>query len=137
MIFNWKDYFLLAQQLVEKANNSSIAEAMQRSAISRAYYSAFIGTLRYLEENGLFIPNMDDKNSKHSAVIKMCEAGPERKLRSIGSSLRQLRHKRTQADYEDEFEKITEVVNLSISKAEKVQQLVDELSQKSNQPHKM
>lgn len=48
MSFHWSDYLELAEELQSKAVTSIIHEAYLRTAISRAYYAAFITARNYL-----------------------------------------------------------------------------------------
>ena len=50
MSFNWSEYLALAQQLAGKAQISATQESRLRSAISRAYYSAFIQARNHLRD---------------------------------------------------------------------------------------
>lgn len=52
-MFGWEDYLALATYLGNNANNQgSLKDAMLRTAISRAYYSAFNFAKFYLTSNG-------------------------------------------------------------------------------------
>ena len=58
MSFNWSEYLGLAQQLAGKAQISATRESRLRSAISRAYYAAFILARNYLrDEESTSIPD--------------------------------------------------------------------------------
>lgn len=60
MRFNWSDYFKLAQELVRQSLRSRIKEAKLRSAISRAYYAAYIKARNHLrDKDGVTIPRRD------------------------------------------------------------------------------
>jgi len=71
-----------------------------RSAISRAYYAAFIKARNYLQEReGLTIPT---KNS-HQYVINQFRDSPDNMREKIGNRLEVLRVYRNQADYDNTF----------------------------------
>ncbi len=51
MSFNWDDYLFLAQELATHPSNFPNQEARLRSAISRAYYSAFCKARDFLRDD--------------------------------------------------------------------------------------
>ena len=70
MSFNWSEYLALAQQLAGKAQISATQESRLRSAISRAYYAAFIKGRNYLrDEESISIP----EQQTHKFVIQQFE----------------------------------------------------------------
>jgi len=100
MSFNWSEYLGLAQQLAGKALISATQESRLRSAISRAYYAAFIQARNYLrDQDGLAIPT----HNTHEYVINQFTNSSDRDRQEIGSSLKRLRIGRNQADYDDTF----------------------------------
>ncbi|MDF0552110.1 hypothetical protein [Kamptonema sp. UHCC 0994] len=65
MKFNWSEYLALAQQLAGKSQISATQESRLRSAISRAYYAAFIQARNYLRDTmGLSIPRKNTHPKK-------------------------------------------------------------------------
>lgn len=73
-------------------------EAYKRSAVSRAYYGAFMCTKKYLAEIGE-LPKNDNGNSHEAIWYALRNLGPkERIIANIGFNLKS---KRQQADYEN------------------------------------
>lgn len=74
MSFNWSEYLDLAQQLAGKAPISATQESRLRSAISRAYYAAFIQARNRLRDgDSLSIP----LDRTHQYVIRQFKNSPE------------------------------------------------------------
>ncbi|MGK7900010.1 MAG: hypothetical protein AB4352_01100 [Hormoscilla sp.] len=74
MSFNWSEYLGLAQQLAGKALISATQESRLRSAVSRAYYAAFIQARNYLrDQDGLAIPTWNT----HEYVINQFRNSPD------------------------------------------------------------
>jgi len=64
MSFDWSEYLSVAQELASGANTSANKEAKLRSAISRAYYAAFILARSYLRDREeLLILRTNDAHS--------------------------------------------------------------------------
>jgi hypothetical protein len=112
MYFNWVEYLLLAKEMASPSLGLSIShyranpESKERSAISRAYYAAFIMMRNYLstsDENFLRSLNSNGRRISHEQVICYLEKSSDRKLKSLGEDLRTLRNKRNQADYDNVF----------------------------------
>ena len=96
MSFDWHDYFLFAQKLTANPNLPGPEEAALRSAISRAYYSAYIQSRRWAEARGLII-----SGSTHKAVIDYFKQSRDKSQKNIGYELDRLRLYRTEADYDN------------------------------------
>ncbi|MBC6475923.1 MAG: HEPN domain-containing protein [Hormoscilla sp. GM102CHS1] len=96
MSFDWSQYLHLARELAEKTTD----EAKMRSAISRAYYAAFIKARNYLQEwEGLTIPTQNT----HQYVIDQFRNSEEQVRKNIGNRLNRLRLYRNQSDYDNTF----------------------------------
>lgn len=117
MSFNWSDYLTLAQQLAGKANISSSQESRLRSAISRAYYAAFIQARNYLRDRmGISIPL---KNT-HQFVISQFQNNTDPRYQEIGTGLRILRSERNRADYKDTVPRLPIVTRQTLRLAAKL-----------------
>ena len=123
MSFDWTHLLIVARQLANDAN--LLAEAKCRSAINRAYYSAF-GSTRYfliLKGNNSL---QGEQPGIHDEVIKACEKLGQIdncNVYSIGNKLKQLLRSRKNADYEIDFEgkdfkEMQEVANKAIDRAQ-------------------
>src|SRR4051812_17673884 len=98
MSFNWTEYLTLAQTLAQQAPGSPTPEALLRSAISRAYYAAFIqarNRLRDVERRP--VPRRD----VHEYVIRQFTNSRDYKRQKVGKNLVRLREHRTRADYDN------------------------------------
>ncbi len=96
MSFDWSQYLHLARELAEETTD----ETKMRSAISRAYYAAFIKARNYLQEReGLTIPTQNS----HQYVINQFKDSQEKVCEKIGNRLKRLRNRRNQADYDNTF----------------------------------
>jgi len=99
MSWDWGDYLALASDLAKEANRPPLQEAKYRSAISRAYYSAFQKAYdRLTQVDGKAMPSV--KTNKHYWVIQDFESSKDKTRRKIGADLDRLRRDRNVADYD-------------------------------------
>lgn len=103
MTFDWSEYLQLARELAGKTTTSSSQEAKLRSAISRAYYAAFVKARNFLLQDGLTIP----RENAHQYVINQFRNSSEAVRRDLGEKLQILRNFRNKADYNDTYPKLT------------------------------
>src|SRR4028119_2002178 len=105
MKFDWSEYFYLARELAETSE-----EAKLRSAVSRAYYSAFClarNYLRDIEQDPTLSRNKTYDINVHKHVAdefihhKSNHKSKSKTMREIGNDLKRLRNMRNKADYED------------------------------------
>lgn len=88
-----------------------------RSAISRAYYAAFIQARNYLrDQDGLAIPTQNT----HEYVINQFRNSADEERQKIGRQLRRLRQRRNQADYDDTFANLQAIAKTSLKLAAKI-----------------
>jgi uncharacterized protein (UPF0332 family) len=123
MPFDWNQYLILAKSLAE-ANQD---EARLRSAVSRAYYSAFKLALIRAEANG-YRDRVDETGSSHKLLWDLygrnrgsadcCE------LSLIGP---RMKRRRVKADYNSEYARLAEDVRDAISDADKCVELLSRL----------
>ena len=100
MSFNWSDYLILAQNLVDKTS-FPCQEAEFRSAISRAYYGAYCSTRNYLNGKGCNIPKTGEAHKLVREILSCKQGYP---FRQIESDLGRLWGHRKNADYDDQFQ---------------------------------
>ena len=98
MSFDWNDYLTLAQELHQQSSSSNIKEAKLRSAISRAYYAAFIQARNFLLNQGQLLPS---DGQVHRLVAEQFNLGQDLVWRDVGRKLRVLRLARNRADYDE------------------------------------
>lgn len=109
-MFDWIEYFDLACSLAQRED-----EASQRSAVSRAYYAAFCSARNKLRREGLQIP---ETGEAHRLVWERYESHTDKDRRSIGQNGKRLKRQRTKVDYDDEVERLDQVVKDAMTKAE-------------------
>jgi uncharacterized protein (UPF0332 family) len=105
--FDWRKYLELSRSLYEqsKVNRFVDCEAELRTAISRAYYSAFHMSLWFLRERSGSNFNSSRTGDDHAAVIFHLKNSGTRELQNAGRILGNLRNDRNKADYESSFQK--------------------------------
>ena len=101
MKFDWSEYFNLAKELAETSK-----EAELRSAVSRAYYSAFGLARNYLRDiqqyPRLWRNKTYDINAHQYVAEKFIyNQSKSQTMIEIGKDLSRLRKMRNKADYED------------------------------------
>jgi uncharacterized protein (UPF0332 family) len=103
--FNWGDYLTLAISL-----SANPDEASQRSAISRAYYSAFHAATIHAQANGY-----SERN--HRRLWKMYHSDTDlnsRRLSAIGDQMKQARE---EADYAAQVARVGDVMTDQLARA--------------------
>lgn len=114
-LFNWEDYLLLAESLVQA---QMLSEASKRTAISRAYYAAFHIASSYLASNQLV--QLRHLGSDHALVWKTMVTQNDNRLRSLqrkGFAL--LRH-RQRADYDTSFASVNSDMTIALQLAKDI-----------------
>jgi uncharacterized protein (UPF0332 family) len=101
MKFDWSEYFNLAKELGETSK-----EAELRSAVSRAYYSAFCLARNYLRDIQQYPRLWRNKTYEINAHQYVAEKfiynqSKSQTMIEIGKDLSRLRKMRNKADYED------------------------------------
>lgn len=96
--FCWTHYYDLAEDMRKRSLDNSQDEAIDRSIISRAYYSAFCSCKEYLikyheKSYGL-------SSNTHEEVCEDLIETQEKKLKETAHFLRMLRKNRNKADYD-------------------------------------
>jgi len=100
MGFNWAEYLELAERLC-KSND----EASQRSAISRAYYSAFHAANNRALANNY---RRSEDGTTHQSLWSYYERNPNEECQRIAIIGKRLLEKRVRADYRDTYARIGE-----------------------------
>lgn len=118
MSFDWLQYLILAKELDGQATAPASPEARRRSAISRAYYAAFIGARNYLQkQEGHSIPKTSDA---HKYVSEQFKRSSDPVRQDIGRKLERLRTTRNQADYNDTATGLFTNTKIAIKRAEQI-----------------
>lgn len=117
MSFDWSDYLSVAKELANIAATTN-QEAKLRSAISRAYYAAFIKARNHLRDReGLLIPRTSDA---HSYVSQQFKSSPNAVRQLLAEKLVRLRRFRRQADYVDTFPGLTGITQTALRLSQEV-----------------
>jgi uncharacterized protein (UPF0332 family) len=116
MSFDWGDFLKVAEILHDGASGAKLEEAMFRIAISRAYYAAFCLCRNWKEDNGKTIPAKD----AHKFIIELYENSEDEMEIAIGQKLRRLRHRRNEADYDDEVNNLDKLSRLALKDSREI-----------------
>jgi hypothetical protein len=125
MNFDWLEYLNLAEELAGRSGSSSNQEAKLRSAISRAYYAAFIKARNYLRDTeGIKVPFDRDI---HLFVQNQFKHHPDKNRQKIGQWLGILRVTRNKADYDDKVKRLPRITQRILTMAAEVIASLDKL----------
>ncbi len=107
-MFEWSDFLSVAEDLVVQAQlpDCEKPEALLRSAISRAYYAAFIVLRNYLrdvEHNPNVSSSFADLIRVHTIVRSELERSPKRVHWWAADLMRRMRTLRNRADYDNDY----------------------------------
>src|SRR4051794_36056323 len=97
MSFDWQHYLDLTKELATKPAGSSNIEARLRSAISRAYYTAYHIAQDYLKKRGPYSTEVGTYS--HKDIITQYFCGSSETHNDIASDLNTLFDYRKKADY--------------------------------------
>ena len=118
MSFDWKNLLNFARQMeLDAGNNPAIAEAMYRSAVSRAYFGAFCYARNYAKSFLKYQPKQDERD--HGSLRAHLKS---KRHQGDADRLERLRQWRNDADYLDElpWSNVQSVVATAIAEAEKI-----------------
>ena len=118
MSFDWREYLVLAEALLQARTRLAQEEACCRTAVSRAYYAGYgVARTRARDQDGLQLPATGDA---HQRVITHYRQGPSALHRAVGNNLRRLRRVRNRADYDDQLEQPVAVAQFAVRRARQV-----------------
>ena len=125
MSFDWGQYLTLAEELSRRSTTPANLEARQRTAISRAYYAAFVSARNYLRDyKKLPIPQTAEA---HRDVAQHFRHNAETSNQTIADNLRRLRLYRNQADYTDKFPGLTATTEIVLELSKEVISILESL----------
>lgn len=121
MIFDWEDFWTLAEKLAREAPTqpASLANAMRRTAISRAYYAVFGSAANWLRVHHPTHP-LSGHGEIHQNVVDFFLFSQLSAHQEIGRSLQRLRGRRNQADTNATITNIESLVGDSLFDANRV-----------------
>ncbi len=118
MSFDWSQYLNLAKELADQPTTAANQEAKLRTAISRAYYVAFILARNYLRDSeGYAIPKTGDA---HRYVWEQYKLNPDSRQQLIANNLKRLKGYRNQADYVDTFPGLSGIALIALTLADEI-----------------
>ena len=118
MSFDWREYLVLAEALLQARTRLAQEEACCRAAVSRAYYAVYgVARNRARDQDGLQLPATGDA---HQRVITHSRQGPSALHRTVGNTLRRRRRVRNRADYDDQLEQPVALAEFAVRRARQV-----------------
>lgn len=123
-MYSWDSYLSIAQSLSKLAHGKigDRAEALKRTAISRAYYSSFHIAKKYAEAVNYVQPTSG--GDTHKALSNWFSNSPDNNLKQIGADLFNLKRNRRKADYDDSFTDLDKKVLETVEGAEEIIRLL-------------
>ena len=115
MAFDWQEYLSLSRLLLSQKGSFPNEEAVLRSAVSRAYFSAFCYARNYALTRQGFYPT---KRAEDHGDLKLHFRS--RGMNVIVSKLDELRQWRNLCDYDDTTNNLEVMAKNAISRAEYV-----------------
>jgi hypothetical protein len=98
MVFDGNESLHVAQFLGGKNNGPCTPESIQRAAISRAYFAAFVHALYYeIDNDGFQQSPLDERGKDHGLLRKHFR---DHKKHKIASELKELHNWRKTCDYD-------------------------------------
>jgi hypothetical protein len=117
MAFDWREYLNLSRLLQGQTGQTAFIEAALRSAVSRAYYSAFCHARNYARDRQGYV-SAKKKWKDHGLVRK--HFSRRRGQTRVAGLLGSLRQWRNDCDYRDTVGDLDKMVTESIKSAEDV-----------------
>ena len=114
MPFDWREYLELARYLAALSNTRHSEEASRRSAVSRAYYSAFCYMRNFAERNlGFHRTRIADDHRQLRILLKKHNV-------KLASYLNTLRIWRNKCDYDVEVNDLDHFIQNAIAYANEI-----------------
>jgi hypothetical protein len=122
MSFDWKEYFTLAQFIVNQKRDDFSQETALRCAVSRSYYAAFCYARNYARDKFGYDPSYDrdDHFLLRDYFKELGEKSNNLNLLEVASCLDKLRQKRNSCDYDDEIYAPTFMWEMAIGETKEV-----------------
>jgi hypothetical protein len=124
MTFDFAEYLVLARELRGERDRTSSMEAKFRSAISRAYYAAYMISCNNLREERVEIPS---DVTGHERVPMILQGSSDIRKRLIGEKLERLRRSRNSADYGKEISQLEKASSGAVLEASNIINLFERI----------
>lgn len=115
MVFDWREYFNLAQFLQGQSGISYTQEAAFQCAVSRAYYAAFCHARNYAHDQHGFSPRSTSED--HQRVRNHFRG---RGMVEISRKLENLRQWRNSCDYNDIVPNVPHILTSAIAQSQEI-----------------
>lgn len=118
---DWKGYYRLAKRL----NNMTGVTGAKRSAVSRAYYAAFMTAFSNISSttyDALFRREMGNRKVRphHKLVADFYKSSTNPREQKIGNDLSMMHKYRCQCDYDEKIENQLKITDLTLITAKDV-----------------
>lgn len=130
MSFDWNGYLTIAKKLkvsTDAATQNNNTEALQRTAVSRAYYAMYHLAEDFAKANFGYVPSQNGHNQYHSDIrteYKKQSNNPSHQ--EVGKILFQLHKARRDCDYEaDGIGNVKSLLGSAIIQADKVKAILN------------
>ena len=112
--FDWANYLTFAEELAKRSD-----EAALRSAISRAYYSAYCKARNRLGESGIAV-----RTNSHKWLWDYFRRSGNGEIRRLGLNGDRLRMARNRADYDNVYQDLISSVPTALLRAKQIVQRI-------------
>jgi uncharacterized protein (UPF0332 family) len=118
--FDWSEYLLLAEELCDERPDRGTAgtEARRRTAVSRAYYAAFLSARNRLRDADGVVDQGILRSHRRMAAEFEHDGDVQRRL--IGIALSRLRANRVACDYDDAIDGLEALAAAGIFRAKAI-----------------
>ena len=126
MSFDWSEFLRLSESLVGATGRAPIEQSKLRTAISRAYYSAFCATRDHLADQGEIAPTGSPDDHK---LVQAHLEGGDKNRRRIRGKLGPLRVRRNSADYDARISSPRRSAAWAVKIAQEIEKSLHQLKQ--------
>jgi hypothetical protein len=131
-MFDWNEYFKLAENFSKQAPYPFGSEAYMRTAVSRAYYAAYHKVRKFAEKtDGVLLAEIKNeeisdmrggnrRRGDHEVMVEFLKKSHASFFNTEGVILDRLRIDRVKCDYYDEVKNINQNAILAIEMARKI-----------------
>ncbi|MFN8673622.1 MAG: hypothetical protein U0457_16260 [Candidatus Sericytochromatia bacterium] len=139
MQFNWKDYFDLANSIIDESflkSSPHLKEAIYRNYISRSYYYIYNKSLNVAQKLGYKIETSDKSSHKSLQLffksIKDRNNSEDFELETLIDILIKLSENRKKADYDNVFKISDNLIKTTKNNVNDAESILDKIEQYIN-----